>query len=130
MRHRTAAPSGALIAIKTEDDQEPRFVRDTRELPHGASEQVLEAPDEVVHIEARAVVRFARDELACGVDVRQPKNVKAAGRSLTVSGERRPAGDHRFCESVHVGPVLLKELFVVPEIRSSSIDRKSTRLNS
>jgi hypothetical protein len=66
LRDRTAAPSGAVVAIQTGNDQESRLVGRTRELPDGASEQILEAPDEVVRVDARAVVRLACDELTRG----------------------------------------------------------------
>jgi hypothetical protein len=89
-----------VVAIQTGNDQESRLVGHTRELPHGASEQILEAPDEVVRVDARAVVRLACDELMRGVDARQAENVRTPGRGLAVSGERRSAGDHRFRERV------------------------------
>jgi hypothetical protein len=61
------------------------------------------------------VVRLTCDELVSGVDARQSKDVKAARRSLTISAERRPTGDHRLREPVHVRPMRLEQLVVIPK---------------
>src|SRR4051794_10607666 len=106
--HRPKAPARHLIAAPPGDDQEPGLLVGARELPHRASEQVLEAPDRVLRVEACAVVGLACDELVRGIDARQSDDVEAAGRSLTIGAERRPAGDHRLRESVHVSPMLLE----------------------
>ena len=49
-------------------------------------------------------------------NVGQRKDVQAAGRGLAVGVERRPAGDHRLREPVHVRPVLLQQLLVVTKL--------------
>jgi hypothetical protein len=39
--------------------------------------------------------------------------VKAAGHHLAIAAERRPAGNHRRREPIHVRPVLLEQFVIV-----------------
>ena len=107
---------GGPGALRAADDQEPRLCRRAREVPHRSSEQVLEPPDHVLAVDACTVVRFERDELVHRSNVGQRQDVQAAGRGLAVGAERRPAGDHRLREPVHVRPVLLQQLRVVTKL--------------
>jgi hypothetical protein len=102
--------------MRTADDQEPRLYRLTRELPHGASEEVLKPPDHVLPVDACTVVRLERNELAHCIDAGQRKDVKAASRGLAIGVEHRPASDHRLSEPVHVRPMFLQQLRVVTKL--------------
>ena len=102
--------------MRTADDQEPRLCR----LPENSH---IERPSRfsnrqtrVLPVDACTVVRLQRNELARRIDAGQPEDVKAAGRGLAIGVERRPAGDHRVREPVHVRPVLLQQLLVVTKL--------------
>ena len=76
--------------MRTADDQKPLFCSLTRELPHGASKQVLEPPDQVLPVDPCTVIRLQRNEVARRNDAGQRQDVKAAGRGYAVDVERRP----------------------------------------
>jgi hypothetical protein len=105
----------ALIVTRVRDDQEARLAGISREVPHRAPEHVLEDPEPVLGVYARAVVRLLLDELGRCRHARQTEHVQAPRCRLTIGSERRPARDHRVSEPIHVRPMLFEQPCVVAQ---------------
>src|SRR5262249_19857829 len=105
----------APVVTKLRDDQEARLLGITGELPHRASEQVLEGPDPMPGVHISLVVRFALDELGRCRHARKAEHMQAPRRRFTIGSQRWPARDHRVGEPVHVEPMLLEEIAFIAQ---------------